>query len=448
MRRALCYFLRDMRTSLVRHLEAVVRDSSGRHLARCLVRRGRYVIGQDRKNEIVVDEPSVSSRHARLTVIHENEFFIEDLESANGTVVNGTRANGHVPVTLDSKVELGGTTLEVPRGGLPASIFASLPESFFREPRYEVGNLVVEGRTSTIHAAYDTTLQREIALKKIRPDYQANGDHVLRFIREAQLTSQLQHPGVLPIYDLGMNEQMELFCTTRFVEGESLASILNGIRAGDPEKIAQHSLAVLLGIFQKACDAVAFAHSRNIVHCALRPDCITVGNFGEVFVINWGFARNGVDADAVPSTAHPAALFAHPAPPPITAFSAPEQTPTWPGELTVQTDVFALGAILYCILTLQPPAAGDSEEEILTHMMARQVQPPHLVSRENLPHLPGGRIPEALSAIAFKAMAARPPERFASVSKMQRVVAAWQAGVGGERAGSIWKQVGGLLSLR
>jgi len=437
-----------MRTSLLRHLEAVVRDSSGRHLARCLVRRGRYVIGQDRKNEIVVDEPSVSAKHARLTVIHENEFFIEDLQSANGTLVDGKPVAGHAPVTLESKVELGGTTLEFQRGGLPASIFAALPRSFFREARYDIGELVVEGRTSTIHAAHDTSLMRHIALKRLKPDYQANGEQVLRFIREAQLTSQLQHPGVLPIYDLGLNEQMELFCTTRFVEGESLGSILDRIADGDDEIASHQSLPVLLSIFQKACDTVAFAHSRNIVHCALRPECIMVGNFGEVFVTNWGFARRTAN-DESPTTngMENRSGFMGPVSP-ITAFSAPEQTPTWPGEFTVQTDVFALGAILFRILTLQPPVTGDSQEEILTQMMARHIQPAHLASRENLSHLPGGRIPEALSAIAFKAMAPRPAERFATVSKMQRLVIAWQAGVGGERNGSIWKQVGGLLNLR
>jgi serine/threonine protein kinase len=437
-----------MRTSLVRQLEAVVRDSSGRHLARCLVRRGRYVIGHDRKNEIVVDEPSVSSKHARLTVIHENEFLIEDLESANGTMVDGKPVSGHTAVTLESKVALGGTTLEFQRGGLPASIFAALPQSFFHERRYDIGDLVVEGRTSTIHAARDTSLHRDIALKRLKPDYQANGDQVLRFIREAQLTSQLQHPGVLPIYDLGLNEEMELFCTTRFVEGESLGSILDRIARGDDETLTQQSLPILLSIFQKACDTVAFAHSRNIVHCALRPECVMIGNFGEVFVINWGFARHlgptGSSAANGQST-RPASL----APiPPITAFSAPEQTPTWPDDLTCQTDVFALGAILYRILTLQPPVTGDCEEEILTQMMSRPVQPAHLAARENLSHLPGGRIPEALSAIAFKAMAPRAAERFASVSKMQRLITAWQAGVPGERNGSIWKQVGGLLNLR
>jgi serine/threonine protein kinase len=439
-----------MRTSLVRQLEAVVRDSNGRHLARCLVRRGRYVIGQDRKNEIVVDEPSVSSKHARLTVIHENEFLIEDLESANGTVVDGKRVNGHTPVTLESKVELGGATLEFQRGGLPASIFAALPPSFFRERRYEIGAVVVEGRTSTIHAARDTSLHRDIALKRLKPDYQANGAQVLRFIHEAQLTSQLQHPGVLPIYDLGLNEEMELFCTTRFVEGESLGSNHDRIAVGDHETItpAPLSLPVLLNIFQKACDTVAFAHSRGIVHCALRPECIMVGNFGEVFVTNWGFARQTADEPTVPSNDLPARAAASVRTPPITAFSAPEQTPTWPGELTCQTDVFALGAILYRILTLQPPVSGDSEEEILTQMMDSAISPAHLASRETLSHLPGGRIPEALSAIAFKAMAPRPAERFANISKMQRLVTAWQAGVPGERNGSIWKQVGGLLSLR
>src|SRR5688572_901107 len=95
-----------------RQLEAVVRDPEGRTIARCLVRRGRYLLGQDRKNEIVIDEPSISSKHARLTVVSDDEFYIEDLESANGTLVAGAAARDMIRIESGSRVQLGGCTLD------------------------------------------------------------------------------------------------------------------------------------------------------------------------------------------------------------------------------------------------------------------------------------------------------------------------------------------------
>src|SRR5215207_9399716 len=108
-----------------RQLEAVIRHS-GRHLARCLIRRGRYMIGQDRKNEIVVDEESMSGRHARLTVVTETELYIEDLESANGVFVNGKPAEGMTLITPGAQVMLGQNTLDFQRNGLPATVFEHL----------------------------------------------------------------------------------------------------------------------------------------------------------------------------------------------------------------------------------------------------------------------------------------------------------------------------------
>ena len=106
-----------------RPLEAVVRHR-GRLLSRCLIRRGRYVIGQEEKNEIVIDDASVSGIHARLAVVSEDEIYIEDLGSANGTLVNGQPTSGHTRVTFTCKVEIGATTLEFQRGGQPASAFS------------------------------------------------------------------------------------------------------------------------------------------------------------------------------------------------------------------------------------------------------------------------------------------------------------------------------------
>ena len=213
-------------------LEAVV-SQDDRLIARCLLRRGRYVIGQERKNEIVADDASISSRHARLTVASDESFSLEDLGSANGTFVDGRAITDLTPVTLESKVALGQTTLTFQRGGLPASVFRHLPEGFLRTSRYAVDEVMVEGRTSTIYEARDTVLHRRVALKVLHRAGQANPAQVLTFIRENQIVAQLAHSCILPVYDFGLDEEIGLFSATRFVEGESFGALLTGMASGD-----------------------------------------------------------------------------------------------------------------------------------------------------------------------------------------------------------------------
>src|SRR5213078_3046916 len=108
------------------------------------------VIGHDRKNEIVAETESVSSKHARLTVSSDEHFFVEDLGSANGTFVDGVAIDALTPLTLEREIAIGQVRLIFERGGLPASVFRHLPEGFMRTSRYVVGNPIVEGHTSTI----------------------------------------------------------------------------------------------------------------------------------------------------------------------------------------------------------------------------------------------------------------------------------------------------------
>jgi serine/threonine protein kinase len=412
-----------------RNLEAIVRDPEGRQVARCLVRRGRYIIGQDRKNEIVVDETSVSARHARLTVVNDHEFYIEDLESANGTSVNGRHAGGPTRVDAGARVQLGLCTLDLQRAGLPAAVFSFLPEGFLRESRYNFGEAVVEGRTSTIFNAFDTTLGRDVAIKVMRPESQLNLEHVLRFVREAQITSQLQHPGILTVYELGLNEQTQLFYTTRFVEGESLGSILDAMAAGNPTAIAAHSLGSLLTAWQKACDSVAYANAHGVIHAGLRPDSITLGSFGEVVVISWCYSRitkRGPEGTELTRTVQAAPIDAIP---PLSPYCPPEIAGASWEEVSARTDVYALGSILYRMVTLHRPIAEEDEAALFEAILNGAIRPPAQFGAEPHPHCPGGRYPGQLVAIAMKAMSRKPEDRYQSVTDLQAAVRTWQEGL-------------------
>ncbi|MHA3773776.1 protein kinase domain-containing protein [Verrucomicrobiota bacterium sgz303538] len=412
-----------------RHLEVVIRNN-GRNLARCLIRRGRYVIGHDRKNEIVVDEDSISGTHARLTVVSDTEMFIEDLGSANGTYVNGAPVEGHTPVTLSCVIHLGQNTLEFQRGGLPAAVFEQMPEGFLRANRYTLGSVVVQGRTSTIYQAHDTSLNREVALKTMLPESQASAAHVRQFIREAQISSQLQHPGIPPVYELSINEESQLYYTTRFVEGETLASIIDNVRAGDTALRERFSLAGLISVLQKACDAVAYAHSHGVIHGSLRPEYILVGAFGEVFVTTWGLARvlppeineEGVSAFNSVSAPEPAAS------PLLSAYSAPEQATESYDMVDARTDVYALGAILYRLVMLQDAISAGDDQELLSKILLSQHTPPASLARHACPHWPGGKFPEYLATLAMKSMAPSREDRPSSVAEFQKQLSAWQEG--------------------
>ena len=412
-----------------RNLEAVVRDPEGRQIARCLVRRGRYIIGQDRKNEIVVEEDSVSGRHARLTVVSEHEFYIEDLESANGTSIDGHHAGSPIKIEAGSRIQLGLCTLDLQRAGLPAAVFNYLPEGFLRETRYNLGEAVVEGRTSTIYNAFDTTLGRDVAVKVMRPESQANLEHVLRFVREAQITSQLQHPGILTVYEMGLNEQTQLYYSTRFVEGESLGSILDAMGARDAATIAAHSLGALLTIWQKTCDSVAYGNAHGVIHAGLRPETITVGSFGEVVVISWCYSRIVKQAPHGSVLLRPVQAAPIDAIPPLNPYCAPEIASAAWDEVSARTDVYSLGAILYRMVTLHRPIAHEDESALFEAIINGAIRPPAQFGAEPHPHCPGGRYPGPLVAIAMKALSRKPEDRYQSVPELQAAVAAWQEGL-------------------
>ena len=425
-------------------LEAVV-THEGVALARCVLRRGRYAIGAERRNEITIDSPTVSGKHAVLTIEGDSEFFLEDLGSTTGTHVNGHAIHRPTAVTLECAIQIGATTLEFQRGGLPATIFQHLPTAFLGAQRYTTGAVIVQGSTSTIYDARDVSLGRAVAMKVMLPESQAKPGYVLRFIREAQIAAQLQHPGILPIYDLGLDEDQRLYSTTRFVEGESLAGMLDALAAPDETDAPRPSLGALLAIFQKVCDAVAYAHSRGVVHCTLRPEIITVGRFGEVFVNHWGLAKLLVFEGETTSRVQAPEASAEPA---LSRYTSPEQAEGALDDIDTRTDIHALGGLLFRILTLRDPITGETESELLDQALSPRDPPATaLADQPPCPHWPGEKLPDDLATVAMKALSLTRDDRHPTVRTLQQEIAAWQDGAaaGGTDAAKLWKGFTGLL---
>ena len=323
---------------------------------------------------------------------------------------------------------------------------------------YELGRILAKGGMGSILAARDNSIQRTVAIKVLLTGRQASDEHIHRLITEARITGQLEHPNIVPLHELGVTADGVVYYTMRLVEGVTLSDVLEQIRVKDPSAVSKYPLRSLLTVFQKVCDAVAFAHSRGVVHRDLKPDNIMLGEFGEVFVMDWGLAkslRGNADFD---SSTMEVAKLAEQAGDSFKTLSgqvkgtprymAPEQAEGRVEDIDERTDIYALGAILYAILTLHPPVTGDTVNEVLTKVAAGTISPPtsynprnsHIsritgpptpaaeVTPPELLHCPDRRIPSALSAVAMKALTRDKNRRYQTVASLQQDIAAYQGG--------------------
>ena len=157
--------------------------------------------------------------------------------------------------------------------------------------RYLLGDPIGRGGMGTVLEARDRSLHRRVAVKVMLDSDQPSGDRLRRFVAEARITGQLEHPGVVPVYELGRDASGRPFYAMKRVRGTTLSALLERIQDGHPATLASYPLSALLTVFTKVCDAVAFAHSRGVVHRDLKPENIMVGDFGGVLVLDWGLAK-------------------------------------------------------------------------------------------------------------------------------------------------------------
>jgi serine/threonine protein kinase len=326
-----------------------------------------------------------------------------------------------------------------------------------KEGPYEIGRIVAKGGMGAIVSALDTNLRRTVALKVILSGTKAADEQVQRLITEARITGQLEHPNIVPLYELGVTRNGVVYYTMRMVEGLTLSTVLDRLRDNSPEFLRRFGLPELLTVFQKVCDAVAFAHSRGVVHRDLKPDNVMIGEFGEVMVMDWGLAKvlsatGETDSELV--TRDDERLIHDNTYQTLVGrvkgtprYMAPEQAQGLTNEIDDRTDIYALGAMLYSILTLHPPIAGDSVDDVLKRVATGAISPPTHYNRrptvrleplsgfdpENitppaLDHCPDRRIPASLSAVTMKALGRRKINRYQSVADLQRDIAAYQTG--------------------
>src|SRR5258705_7340370 len=333
-----------------------------------------------------------------------------------------------------------------PAAGTPElqDLLASLRTPRVVAQRYEASVEVARGGMGSIVRARDRDLQRDVAMKRLL----GRGPHgVARFLEEAQVTGQLQHPGVVPVHDLGIDDEGRVFFTMRLVEGRDLREVIDLVHA----QATGWSLARALEVLLKVCDTMAFAHARGVVHRDLKPANVRVGDYGEVYVMDWGLAlvRGGATASRVPAdTAESAVKEERLAESPLLtregdvlgtpSYMAPEQAEGRTREVGPQADVYALGAMLYHLLAGRPPYTARDEVPSSDAVLDRVRRgPPEPVHAEH----PGA--PAELVSICEKAMARDAGARYPSLREMgedlrahleSRVVRAHRTGAWAELA--------------
>jgi len=269
-----------------------------------------------------------------------------------------------------------------------------------------------------VYLCRDERIGRRVALKQLHTGAQSpsgTGDRA-RFIREARIQAQLEHPAVVPVYEMGRTPDGGEFFTMKRVRGHTLADVLAELRAGAPEVVARYSLRRLLTAFSSLCLAVQYAHERGVLHRDLKPANLMLGDFGEVYLLDWGVARlfgepdggeriEGAAGDGVHTVA--GSIFGTP------GYSAPEQLSGQPTD--PRSDVYSLGAILFEILALEPlhPRAGLAA--MLTATMAG-------VDARVSVRYPGRDVPPELEALCVRATALDPADRLARAASLHEAV--------------------------
>lgn len=307
---------------------------------------------------------------------------------------------------------------------------ARRPAARGAEEKYDYLGEIAKGGMGRVVLVKDRHLRRQVAMKLITDDQRLAPALKDRFVAEAQVTGQLEHPNIVPIHDLGVTSDGRYFFTMKLVRGETLSALFKRLAEGDEQTKEKHSLPRLLSIFQQIANGIGFAHSCGVIHRDLKPDNIMLGEFGEVLIMDWGLAKSfrgsvtpqqadaagaaegfhGIDSQDVART-KVGTVAGTP------GYMSPEQARGEVDQLDERTDIFALGAMLYELLTGSPPYNHPTARDRVSAAASDTPVEPPVARLRASDSLRAARIPRELAAIAMKALSPRREDRYATAQE-------------------------------
>jgi tetratricopeptide (TPR) repeat protein/tRNA A-37 threonylcarbamoyl transferase component Bud32 len=297
--------------------------------------------------------------------------------------------------------------------------------------RFRILRPHAQGGLAQVSVAWDEELRREVAFKELLQRHADDPEYRSRLVLEAKVTASLEHPGIVPVYGFGQYADGRPFYAMRFIRGDNLEQVIKrfhglDVSGHDPRERALE-FRRLLGRFIDVCNVVQYAHSRGVLHRDLKPSNVMMGKYGETLVVDWGIARTvdcpETEKDSPEATARFIAASAYVptlagrvlgTPP----YMSPEQAEGRLDRLSPLTDVYGLGATLYCLLTGRTPFEDGNVVALLDKIKRGDLRRPGSVKSQ---------VPSALEDICLKAMALKPEDRYASPAALAEELEHWLA---------------------
>ena len=270
--------------------------------------------------------------------------------------------------------------------------------------RYVMAGVLGEGGMGAVMRVHDTVLHRDVAMKLLKKPHEAEPMYVAALRREARIIGELTHPAIIPVYELGVRPDGQTYYTMRMMPGRTLGEVIGALAMGDPQAVEEFSLRHLVGVFIQIAQGMEFAHKRGVVHRDLKPDNVQLGDYGEVFVTDWGVAKHydrphpGSEGMVIGTA----------------AYMAPEQAAGHDSEVDPRSDIYALGVMLYEVLTLKRPYSAETRHQWLEAAKNVVPLPPSAVARDRV-------VPADLEVLCMRMLEKSAARRPASMKEV------WQA---------------------
>lgn len=387
----------------------------------------------DYKN--VTIRPSSGKKPSPNTPVPEKE------KSENIHAATPEKNELHQPATLHSPVSSGRNNPEDP-GDLLGVMRPREGE------KYRYRKMIGRGGMKLVLQVYDNDTMRDVAMALL-PDISTRSKLELgKFLREARITASLEHPNIVPVHDIGLDSAGSPYFTMKLLKGETLGTVLNKLAEKDPVYLERYPLRTLMLVYIRVCNAIAFAHSKGIVHLDLKPENVQLGDYGEVLVLDWGLARKvhvsrpGENPEKVSTKTRKIRKQTSGQEPSgeeelvdgTPGYMAPEQISDSGYSCSFRTDIYALGALLYTIITCKNPLCSTRVDEMLRDTLRGNILRPS-------ERVPDREIPFGIEAVVLKAMSLNPEDRYQSVNELRSEVNSFIGGFDtkAEKA-SVWKK--------